>query len=108
MSHPLLSQRSDTNRVAVLLVASDRGMAGAYSASAIREAERLVERLEAAGKEVALYVFGRRAVSYYSFRRRALTGQWTGGSDAPDRPAVEAVADTLTQLANDLALAYGD
>ncbi|PVU83654.1 F0F1 ATP synthase subunit gamma [Cellulomonas sp. WB94] len=97
VSHPLLSQRSDTNRVAVLLVASDRGMAGAYSASAIREAERLVERLEAAGKEVALYVFGRRAVSYYSFRRRALTGQWTGGSDAPDVEVADEIAGVLLE-----------
>jgi F-type H+-transporting ATPase subunit gamma len=95
VSHPLLSQRADTNRVAVLLVASDRGMAGAYSASAIREAERLVERLEAAGREVALYVFGRRAVSYYSFRQRPLTGQWTGGSDAPDVEVADEIAGTL-------------
>ena len=76
--HPLTSERKDTNRVAVLLVTSDRGMAGAYSASVIRETERLVERLQASGKEVALYVSGRRAVSYYTFRRRELAAQWTG------------------------------
>ena len=54
--HPLTSERHDTNRAAVLLIASDRGMAGAYSASAIREAESLIQRLTEAGKEVSLYV----------------------------------------------------
>ena len=94
-SHPLLTDRTDTNRVAVLLIASDRGMAGAYSASVIRETERLVERLQASGKEVALYVSGRRAVSYYTFRRRELAGQWQGGSDAPQVDVADDIADTL-------------
>ncbi|GAA3798235.1 F0F1 ATP synthase subunit gamma [Cellulomonas soli] len=94
-SHPYLSERSDTNRVAVLLIASDRGMAGAYSASVIRETERLIERLEGQGKEVALYVSGRRALSYYTFRQRALAGSWIGESDAPTVEIADEIADTL-------------
>lgn len=93
--HPLLAERHDTNRVAVLLIASDRGMAGAYSASVIRETERLVEKLEQEGKEVALYVSGRRAESYYRFRNRELAAAWTGQSDAPTSDLAEEVADTL-------------
>ena len=46
VDHPLTTQRTDTNRVAVLTVAADRGMAGAYTANVLREAERLRERLE--------------------------------------------------------------
>jgi F-type H+-transporting ATPase subunit gamma len=95
VSHPLLSERDDTNRVAVLLIASDRGMAGAYSASAIRETERLAERLRSSGKQVALYVSGRRAVSYYTFRQRELAGQWSGGSDGPAVEVADEIADTL-------------
>lgn len=93
--HPLTSERHDTNRAAVLLVASDRGMAGAYSASAIREAESLIQRLTEAGKEVSLYVSGRRALAYYQFRGREITQSWTGGSDAPDAAEAEQIADTL-------------
>lgn len=93
--HPLTSERHDTNRAAVLLIASDRGMAGAYSASAIREAESLIQRLTEAGKEVSLYVSGRRALAYYQFRGRAITQSWTGGSDAPDAAEAEQIADTL-------------
>ena len=58
-------------------------MAGAYSASVIREAERLIGRLTEEGKEPVVYATGRRAVSYYTFRGRELAGQWTGNSDAP-------------------------
>ncbi|AEE46924.1 F0F1 ATP synthase subunit gamma [Cellulomonas fimi] len=95
VSHPFLVERSDTRRVAVLLVASDRGMAGAYSASVIRETERLIGRLEAEGKQVALYVSGRRAVTYYTFRGRELVGQWAGHSDAPSPEVAGEIADTL-------------
>ncbi len=70
--------------MAVLVITADRGMAGAYTANALREAERLRERmLEAEGHEIVQYAAGRRAVSYYTFRHRELAGQWTGGSDAP-------------------------
>ncbi|HEY0186395.1 MAG TPA: F0F1 ATP synthase subunit gamma [Cellulomonas sp.] len=97
VTHPLLADRHDTNRVAVLLIASDRGMAGAYSASVIRETERLVERLEDAGKQVVLYVSGRRAVAYYTFRGRELGGAWSGESDAPSTELAEEIAATLLE-----------
>jgi F-type H+-transporting ATPase subunit gamma len=72
-------------------------MAGAYSASVIRQAERLMDDLAAAGKEVDLYVVGRRAVSYYSFRGRQVTREWTGGSDAPTYDVAREIADTLLE-----------
>jgi F-type H+-transporting ATPase subunit gamma len=93
--HPLTRERTDTNRVAVLVVASDRGMAGAYSASIIREAERLVAQLTAEGKEVTLYATGRRAISYYRYRGRELEGEWSYGSDNPRSDVAGEIADTL-------------
>ncbi len=95
VNHPLTSDRHDTNRVAILVVTSDRGMAGAYSASAIREAERLEAKLVAEGKEVALYASGRRAVSYFTFRERPLVRTWTGSSDAPTAAIAEEISDEL-------------
>jgi len=95
VSHPLTTERTDTNRVAVLVVASDRGMAGAYSASVIRAAERLMEDLAAAGKEPVLYAVGRRAVSYYGYRGREVVAEWTGSSDAPTYEVATEIADTL-------------
>ncbi|WP_296667080.1 F0F1 ATP synthase subunit gamma [Demequina sp.] len=95
VSHPLTTKREDTGRVAVLVVSADRGMAGAYSANAIRESERLRGRLEAEGKEIVQFAAGRRAVSYFKFRRRELAGQWTGGSDAPARETAQEISRAL-------------
>ncbi len=97
IDHPLTTERHDTNRVAVLLVTSDRGMAGAYSASVIREGERLIEQLTEDGKEIVLYVAGRRAVSYFTFRHREIAARWTGASDAPTAQVAEDIADHLLQ-----------
>jgi F-type H+-transporting ATPase subunit gamma len=95
VQHPLTSERTDTNKVAVLVVSSDRGMAGAYSANVIREAERLRERLTEEGKEIVQFVAGRRALSYYNFRHREIRGEWTGGSDAPDHRVAKEIARAL-------------
>lgn len=97
IEHPLTSERSDSNRVAVLLITSDRGMAGAYSAGAIREAERVIDRLTEEGKEVVLYVAGRRGISYYTFRGREIVREWSGESDAPTVELANEVADTLLE-----------
>lgn len=99
VAHPLTTERATNGagRAAVLVVASDRGMAGAYSASVIREAERLVQQLQDDGKQVALYAAGRRAVAYYSFRGRELAGSWSYGSDAPTADASDEIADALLE-----------
>ncbi len=97
LDHPLTSERTDTNRVAVLVVTSDRGMAGAYSASVIRETETLIERLNKEGKEVDLYVSGRRGLSFYQFRGREVIKSWTGSSDAPTAEEAQDIADSLLE-----------
>lgn len=99
LDHPLIRGRQDTNRVAVLAITSDRGMAGAYSATVLRETERLLERLEAEGKEPVLYVSGRRGESYFRFRGREVVRSWTGSSDNPD-------AETSTEIADELLAAF--
>ncbi len=95
VNHPLAAERTDTNRVAVLIISSDRGMAGAYTANVIREGERLIAELQAAGKEIDLYVAGRRAVGYYQYRGRTPEASWTGESDAPTPELAEEIAGTL-------------
>ena len=97
VDHPLTTERPDSRRAAVLVVTSDRGMAGAYSASVLRESERLIDRLAEQGKEVAVYAAGRRAVSYFSFRNRELAARWTGESDAPSAQMVEEISATLLE-----------
>jgi F-type H+-transporting ATPase subunit gamma len=93
--HPLLTEKDEVRKAAVLLVTSDRGLAGAYSANAIREAERLSELLREEGKEVVPYIAGRKGVTFYRFRRRHIEREWTGFSDAPAYELAKEIGEVL-------------
>lgn len=97
-SHRLINQRTDVNRVGMLVMASDRGMAGAYSASILREAERVIALQREEGKEVRLYAFGRRAVSFFTFRGYELAGRWEGESDAPTLATATEISNEALRL----------
>ena len=83
LDHPLLVERENTKKAAVLVVTSDRGQAGGYNNNVLKEAEALQKLLREQGKEPVLYVIGRKGVNYYRFRRRAVTAAWTGFSEQP-------------------------
>ncbi len=68
LDHPLLVARENPRRAAVLVVSSDRGLCGAYNANMFRRSEELFSLLRSEGKEPVLYVVGRKALGYYSFR----------------------------------------
>jgi F-type H+-transporting ATPase subunit gamma len=95
VDHPLTRPRKDTNKVAVLVVTADRGMAGAYTASVLRESERLLAALEGEGKEPQIFVTGRRGLGYFTFRGRDVVESWVGESDAPKAETAAAIADRL-------------
>ncbi|SNS78506.1 F0F1 ATP synthase subunit gamma [Actinacidiphila glaucinigra] len=94
-NHPLTTEAENPTRAAVLLVTSDRGLAGGYSSNAIKAADRLTERLRAEGKEVVHYIIGRKGVAYYGFRERPIAGSWTGFTDKPVYADAKSVADPL-------------
>lgn len=81
--HPLLDERSNPKRAAVLVISSDRGMCGGYNNNVLKAADELIEMLEARGTETLLYVLGAKGVAYYNFREREITGNWTGFSTDP-------------------------
>src|SRR5690625_437672 len=93
--HPLVQPRTETNRAALLLLTADRGMAGAYSANVIREAERLAERLEEDGTEVARYVVGQRGASYFQFREIPVVRTWVGNTDSPQAITAKEISEEL-------------
>ncbi|MCG3041642.1 F0F1 ATP synthase subunit gamma [Streptomyces fenghuangensis] len=95
--HPLTTEAEKPARAAVLLVTSDRGLAGGYSANAIKAADRLTERLRAEGKEVDSYIIGRKGVAYYGFRDRKVAQSWTGFTDRPSYADAKAVSGPLIE-----------
>jgi F-type H+-transporting ATPase subunit gamma len=97
IDHPLLQARPTVRRAGVLVITSDRGLCGGYNANAIRTAEQLISKLQEDGKQVALYVVGRKGVTYYRFRKREIAGSWTGFSEQPTFADVRVVAQELIQ-----------
>ncbi|MET7901020.1 F0F1 ATP synthase subunit gamma [Streptomyces sp. NPDC005336] len=95
--HPLTTESENPTRAALLLVTSDRGLAGGYSSNVIKAAERLTERLVAQGKEVDAYIVGRKGVAYYGFRERKVTESWTGFTDNPTYADAKKVAGPLIE-----------
>ncbi|TDP97709.1 F-type H+-transporting ATPase subunit gamma [Labedaea rhizosphaerae] len=83
LQHPLLTERENVRKAGVLVVTSDRGLAGGYNANVLRRAEELMALLREQGKEIELYVVGRKALAYYSFRGRPVAASWTGFSEQP-------------------------
>ena len=97
LDHPLTLEREDTKRVAILVVASDRGMAGAYSATILRESEKLISDLTADGFEPLLYTFGRKAAAYFRFRGVTIEREWEGESDSPSPETARDIASVLLE-----------
>lgn len=100
IKHPMLTGVDNPRRVGILLVTSDRGLAGGYSANAIKQANELADRLVAEGKDVVRYVIGRKGVGFYRFRHIVIANSWTGFSEQPNfhdaSAATEAVVAALT------------
>lgn len=97
LDHPLLVERSEPRRAGVLVVSSDRGLCGGYNANVFRRAEELFALLRSEGKDPVLYVVGRKALAYYSFRNWAVTDSWTGFSEQPTYENAATIAATLVE-----------
>jgi F-type H+-transporting ATPase subunit gamma len=95
VDHPLTTEHDNVRRAAVLIVTSDRGLAGAYSSSVIKESERLIGELRDEGKEVIPYLVGRKAVGFYKFRKRDFAAEWSGFTDQPSFEVAREIAERV-------------
>jgi F-type H+-transporting ATPase subunit gamma len=97
ISHPLLESRPEVRAAGVLVITSDRGLAGPYNANVLRTTEELLARLRGNGIDPHMYVVGRKGIAYYRFRRRPVAESWGGFSDRPGYEDAKRVADTMLQ-----------
>jgi F-type H+-transporting ATPase subunit gamma len=81
--HPLLAPRETTRRVGVIVISSDRGLAGAYNTNVLRRAERLMAEERQAGREIDLYTVGNKAEGYFRYRKQNPMAHFTDMSDRP-------------------------
>jgi F-type H+-transporting ATPase subunit gamma len=95
VEHPLTTEAENPTRAAVLLITSDRGLAGAYSSSVIKEGEQLNRLLRDSGREPVPFLTGRKAGAFYNFRKREVAARWDGFSEAPTYAHAREIADAL-------------
>jgi F-type H+-transporting ATPase subunit gamma len=95
LDNPLLAGIAEPHRSAILIVTSDGGFAGAYSANVIRQSEALAGLLAQQGQEVLPYVVGRKGVTWFRFRGRAIAGEYVGFTGKPTYAQARRIADDL-------------
>ncbi|GAA4892427.1 F0F1 ATP synthase subunit gamma [Streptomonospora salina] len=95
--HPLLEESENPTRAAVLVITSDKGLAGAFTANAIKESERLHTLLQNQGKEVLQYVVGRKGVTFNEFRKRPMERTWEDITERPTYQDAKEIADVLME-----------
>ncbi|MET9263640.1 F0F1 ATP synthase subunit gamma [Amycolatopsis sp. NPDC004079] len=100
LDHPLLVERPNPKRAAVLVVTSDKGQCGGYNSNVLKATEELLALLKSEGKAVDVYTTGSKGLNYYRFRNRPVTGSWIGFSDQPGYPDAVAAAETLVKSFN--------
>ena len=96
--HPLTTEVENPRRAVVVIVTSNRGLAGAYASAVIKESERLLEKLRGEGKEIVPLLVGRKAIGYYRFRHREYEASWEESTDAPSYETAKAVAGKVLEL----------
>jgi F-type H+-transporting ATPase subunit gamma len=97
VDHALTTEPEAPDKAAILIVTSDRGLAGAYSSSVLKEAERLAERLRGEGKQVVSYITGRKGEAYFRFRNRPVAQSWSGFSDQPRYENAKEIGEALIE-----------
>jgi F-type H+-transporting ATPase subunit gamma len=97
VQHPLTTERETIRRSAVVVFASDRGLAGAFNSQILREALQLGELLRSEGREPVFYLVGRKAVGYFQFRQMPWAGEWTGDTDTPHFNTAEQISAALLE-----------
>jgi len=94
---PLLRQPAKIRRAAVILLTSNRGLAGAFNANLIKEARALIQRLESEGITVDLHTVGRKGLGYFRYVGRAVTSSRTDIGDNPTAENAKSLVDDLMQ-----------
>ncbi|SFN77071.1 F0F1 ATP synthase subunit gamma [Mycetocola miduiensis] len=97
VDHVLTTEPEKIERAAVVIFASDRGLAGAFNSQVLREANELAELLKSQGKDVVFYLYGRKAVGYFAFRKRPSERQWIGEAENPTFATAQEISAALLE-----------
>jgi F-type H+-transporting ATPase subunit gamma len=97
ISHPLLRVPAEKTggQIALVVITSNRGLAGAYNGSVLRMAGHFIRDQEAKSKKIDLLVAGKKGINYFNFQKRPPTERLDKIGDAPKFADVDPVAQHL-------------
>jgi F-type H+-transporting ATPase subunit gamma len=95
VDHPLTRPVPNPERAAVLILTSDRGFAGGYNATVLREAQGLKEMLRERDVTPVSYVSGRKGITWHSFRNLEIEAEWSGFSETPAHDNASEITQVL-------------
>lgn len=98
VDHPLLRPVEEVRKVGVLVLAGDRGLAGAYNSGVIRLAEREISAARDQGRGFSLVTVGRKAEAHFRFRNYDIDASYSGFTDRPSYDEAVAIAARITDL----------
>ena len=99
VTHPLLREVDEVRRVGFIVIAGDRGLAGAYNTNPIRACERQIDAHRVEGKDYSIFAVGKKANAYFRFRNYRVDHTYEGFSDNP-------TYDDARRIAEDVAAAF--
>src|SRR2546430_14537030 len=94
---PLLERRENVERVAIVPITADRGLAGGFNAQVIRRSLAVMREVQAEGQEAVWFSTGRKAASTLRFRRMNVAQSWIGFSERPSYNDAQAVAPAVAE-----------
>jgi F-type H+-transporting ATPase subunit gamma len=95
VDHPLLETHEGVGRSALVVITSDRGLAGGYNSNVLRAAVAHIEEQKARGVEPGVHMVGRKGINFFKFLRRQMAEQTTGLGDKPRFEQIEPIANEL-------------
>jgi F-type H+-transporting ATPase subunit gamma len=98
VSHPLLVRREPVRRALLLVLTSNRGLAGGYNGNVLRASMARYQENQTEGSETPLEVAGKRGINYFRFRKIAPEATYTHFEDRPQYHEVESLADKYIKL----------
>jgi F-type H+-transporting ATPase subunit gamma len=113
VQHPLLEDREQPSKAGVLVLTSDRGLAGAYNANVLKIAEGVIREVLHRGLEPVLYAVGKKGIGYFRFRGVPMRQRWQGFSEVPPYEEAERIgraliSDFADEEIDELHAAYTD
>ena len=94
---PLLERREQIQKVAIVPVTADRGLAGGFNAQVIRRSLALMREHQSEGREVVWFSTGRKAASTLRFRRMNVAQSWIGFSERPAYSDAQTIAHAVSE-----------